>query len=74
MNKLLTLSESELSSLIERAVTRALAQRPAASTVTYAQAGEMLGCSGRTVRRMNPPQISAGRIPYAWVLERLSSR
>jgi hypothetical protein len=74
MDRTVTLTESDLVALIERAVARALAQRPTASTVTYEQAGEMLGCSGRTVRRMNPPQTSAGRIPYSWVLERLSSR
>ena len=34
----------------------------------------MLGVSARTVRRMRPPQIAAGRIPYSWVVERLSSR
>ena len=74
MDRSVTLTESELAALIERAVSRALAQRPTASTVTYEQAGEMLGCSGRTVRRMKPPVIAANRIPYAWVLERLSSR
>jgi hypothetical protein len=74
MDRYVTLSEAELSALLERAVARALAQRPVASTVTYEQAGEMLGCSGRTVRRMKPPVIAANRIPYAWVLERLSSR
>ncbi len=74
MDRYVTLSEAELSALLERAVARALAQRPVASTVTYEQAGEMLGCSGRTVRRMKPPVVAANRIPYAWVLERLSSR
>ena len=74
VDRSVTLSEAELSALIERAVTRALAQRPVASTVTYEQAGEMLGCSGRTVRRMKPPVVAAGRIPYSWVLERLSLR
>lgn len=74
VNRSLTLSEAELAALIERAVARALAQRPTASTVTYEQAGEMLGCSGRTVQRMRPPLVAAGRIPYSWVLERLSSR
>ncbi len=74
MDRPVTLSEAELSALLERAVARALAQRPVASTVTYEQAGEMLGCSGRTVRRMKPPVVAANRIPYAWVLERLSSR
>jgi hypothetical protein len=74
MDRSVTLTESELAALLERAVARALAQRPTASTVTYEQAGEMLGCSGRTVRRMKPPVIAANRIPYAWVLERLSSR
>ena len=74
MDRSVTLSEAELSALLERAVARALAQRPVASTVTYEQAGEMLGCSGRTVRRMKPPVVAANRIPYAWVLERLSSR
>jgi hypothetical protein len=74
MDRSVTLTESELAALIERAVVRALAQRPVASTVTYEQAGEMLGCSGRTVRRMKPPVVAANRIPYAWVLERLSSR
>ena len=74
MDRSVTLSEAELSALLERAVARALAQRPVASTVTYEQAGEMMGCSGRTVRRMKPPVVAANRIPYAWVLERLSSR
>ena len=74
MDKSLTLTECELAALIERAVACALAKRPTASTVTYEQAGEMLGCSGRTVRRMKPPVIAAGRIPYSWVVERLSSR
>ena len=74
MDRYVTLSEAELSALLERAVARALAQRPVASTVTYEQAGEMLGCSGRTVRRMKPPVVAANRIPYSWVLERLSSR
>ena len=74
VDRSVTLSEAELSALLERAVARALAQRPTASTVTYEQAGEMLGCSGRTVRRMKPPVVAANRIPYAWVLERLSSR
>ncbi len=74
MDRSVTLTESEIDALIERAVVRALAQRPVASTVTYEQAGEMLGVSSRTVRRMRPPQVAAGRIPYAWVLERLSSR
>ena len=74
MDRSVTLTESELAALIERAVVRALAQRPVASRVTYEQAGEMLGCSGRTVRRMKPPVVAANRIPYAWVLERLSSR
>ena len=74
MDRSVTLSEAELAALLERAVARALAQRPVASTVTYEQAGEMLGCSGRTVRRMKPPVIAANRIPYAWVLERLSAR
>ena len=74
MDRSVTLSEAELSALLERAVARALAQRPVASTVTYEQAGEMLGCSGRTVRRMKPPVVAANRIPYSWVLERLSSR
>ncbi len=74
MDRSVTLTESDLAALIERAVVRALAQRPVASTVTYEQAGEMLGCSGRTVRRMKPPVVAANRIPYAWVLERLSSR
>ena len=74
MDRSVTLTESELAALVERAVVRALAQRPVASTVTYEQAGEMIGCSGRTVRRMKPPQVAAGRIPYAWVLDRLSSR
>ena len=74
MDRFVTLSEAELSALLERAVARALAQRPVASTVTYEQAGEMLGCSGRTVRRMKPPVVAANRIPYSWVLERLSSR
>jgi len=74
MDRSVTLTESDLAALIERAVACALAQRPTASTLTYEQAGEMLGVSSRTVRRMRPPQIAAGRIPYAWVLERLSSR
>ena len=74
MDRSVTLSEAELSALLERAVARALAQRPVASTVTYEQAGEILGCSGRTVRRMKPPVVAANRIPYSWVLERLSSR
>lgn len=74
MEKSLTLTESEIDSIIERAVSRVLAQRPTASTVTYEQAGEMLGCSGRTVRRMKPPVLAAGRIPYSWVLDRLASR
>ena len=74
VDRSVTLSEAELSALLERAVARALAQRPVASTVTYEQAGEILGCSGRTVRRMKPPVVAANRIPYAWVLERLSSR
>ncbi len=74
VDRSVTLSEAELSALLERAVARALAQRPTASTVTYEQAGEMLGCSGRTVRRMKPPVVAANRIPYSWVLERLSSR
>lgn len=68
------LTESDLAALIERAVACALAKRPTASTVTYEQAGEMMGVSSRTVRRMKPPQVAAGRIPYSWVLERLSSR
>ena len=74
MDRSVTLSEAELTALLERAVARALSQRPPASTVTLEQAGEMLGCSGRTVRRMQPPFVAANRIPYAWVLERLSSR
>ncbi len=74
MDRSLTLTESELAALLERAVARALAQRPTASTVTLEQAGELLGCSGRTVRRMQPPFVAANRIPYSWVLERLSSR
>jgi hypothetical protein len=74
MDHTVTLTESDLSALVERAVARALAQRPTASTVTYEQAGEMIGVSSRTVRRMRPPQIAAGRIPYSWVLERLSSK
>ncbi len=74
MDRSVTLSEAELSALLERAVARALAQRPMASTLTLEQAGEMLGCSGRTVRRMRPPFVAANRIPYSWVLERLSSR
>ena len=74
MDRSVTLSEAELTALLERAVARALSQRPTASTVTLEQAGEMLGCSGRTVRRMRPPFVAANRIPYAWVLERLSSR
>jgi hypothetical protein len=59
MDRSVTLTESDLAALIERAVARALAQRPTASTVTLEQAGEMLGCSGRTVRRMRPPHIAA---------------
>ena len=43
VDRSVTLSEAELSALLERAVARALAQRPVASTVTYEQAGEMLG-------------------------------
>ena len=74
MDRSVTLTESEIDAIIERAVSRVLAQRPTATTVTYEQAGEMMGCSGRTVRRMKPPVIAAGRIPYSWVLERLSSR
>ena len=74
MDRSVTLSEAELTALLERAVARALAQRPTASTVTLEQAGEMLGCSGRTVRRMQPPFVAANRIPYSWVLERRSSR
>ena len=74
VDRSVTLSEAELSALLERAVARALAQRPMASTLTLEQAGEMLGCSGRTVRRMRPPFVAANRIPYSWVLERLSSR
>ena len=74
MDRSITFSETELAALIERAVVRALAQRPVASTLTLEQAGEILGCSGRTVRRMRPPFVAANRIPYAWVLERLSSR
>ena len=74
MDRSVTLTESDLAALIERAVARALAKRPTASTLTYEQAGEMMGCSGRTVRRMKPPVVAAGRIPYSWVLERLSSR
>ena len=74
MDRSVTLTESDLAALIERAVTRALAQRPTASTVTLEPAGEILGCSGRTVRRMQPPFVAANRIPYSWVLERLSSR
>ena len=74
MDRSVTLSEAELSALLERAVARALAQRPMASTLTLEQAGEMLGCSGRTARRMKPPVVAANRIPYSWVLERLSSR
>ncbi len=70
MDRSLTLTESELAALLERAVARALAQRPTASTVTLEQAGELLGCSGRTVRRMQPPFVAANRIPYSWVLER----
>ena len=74
MDRSVTLSEAELTALLERAVARALAQRPTASTVSLEQAGEILGCSGRTVRRMQPPFVAANRIPYSWVLERLSSR
>lgn len=74
MDRSVTLSEGELTALLERAVARALAQRPTASTVTLEQAGEMLGCSSRTVRRMQPPFVAANRIPYSWLLERLSAR
>ena len=74
MDRSVTLTESELAALVERAVTHALAQRPRASIVTYGQAGEMMGCSGRTVRRMKPPVVAANRIPYSWVLEPLSPR
>ncbi len=74
MDRSVMLSESELAALIEHAVARALAQRPVASTLTLEQAGEILGVSSRTVRRMQPPFVAAGRIPYSWVLERLSSR
>ena len=35
MDRSVTLTESDLAALIERAVVRALAQRPVASTVTY---------------------------------------
>ena len=74
MDRSVTLSEGELTALLERAVARALAQRPTASTVTLEQAGEILGVSSRTVRRMQPPFLAANRIPYSWLLERLSSR
>lgn len=74
MDRSLTLSEPELTALIERAIAYALAQRPVASTLTLEQAGEILGVSSRTVRRMQPPFVAANRIPYSWVLERLSSR
>ncbi len=74
MDRSVTLSETELAALIERAVACALAQRPVASTLTLEQAGEILGVSSRTVRRMQPPFVAANRIPYSWVAERLSSR
>ena len=74
MDRSITLSDTELAALVERAVARALAQRPIASTLTLEQAGEILGVSSRTVRRMHPPFVAANRIPYSWVLERLSSR
>ena len=74
MDRSITLSETDLAALIERAVAHALAQRPVASTLTLEQAGEILGVSSRTVRRMQPPFVAANRIPYSWVLERLSSR
>jgi hypothetical protein len=74
MDRSITLSETDLAALIECAVAHALAQRPVASTLTLEQAGEILGVSSRTVRRMHPPFVAANRIPYSWVLERLASR
>jgi hypothetical protein len=65
----MSLSKEEAEILVSRGVERALASRPVPSTVSVAQAAEMLGVSLRTVTRRQPPRGIGGRIPYEWVLE-----
>jgi len=68
------LTEQQAIDLIAKALEIHAAREPRPSTVTIAEAAEMLGVCERTVRRMKPKRAAGNRIAYAWVLERLASK
>lgn len=64
----------DVTALVDAAIARVLAGRPVPSTVSIAQAAEMLDVSTRTILRMNPPKAAGNKVPYSWVLKRLESK
>lgn len=68
------LTETEAMELIRKALAIRDAERPVPSSVTVAQAAEMLGVSRRTVIRMKLPLNQVGKISYRTVIEALAAR
>lgn len=67
-------TEQDMRQIAVAAAEEVLARRPVPSSVTMAQAAEILGVSVRTVSRLKLQRNAAGRIPYEAVLEARSSR
>lgn len=68
------LSEEEALRIAERAVEIYAARHPIPAVLEMEEAAKILGVSRRTIERMKPPRVAAGKVPYSWVLERLASR
>jgi hypothetical protein len=67
-------SEMEARQIAVAAAEEVLARRPVPSSVTAAQAAELLDVSVRTVMRLKLPRNRAGKIPYEAVMAARSSR
>lgn len=76
MNK--SYSDIEARELAVAAAREALARfrsdNPLPTSVSVADAAEMLGVSTRTVSRLKLPRNKVGRIPYSAILDALASR
>jgi hypothetical protein len=64
-------TETEAQKIVDKALRQFAASHPVPNVVTTTEAAEWLKVSPRTIVRMNPPR-NGGKIPYAWVLKRLS--
>jgi hypothetical protein len=64
-------TETEAQKIVDKALRQFAASHPVPNVVTTTEAAKWLKVSARTIVRMNPPR-NGGKIPYAWVLQRLS--